>query len=86
MSNPRFGRMPSRLSAQPTPRQLEVLACIRKHIAEHGQAPSRRELAAALGLRGVSSLANALAALERRGLIAIDDGAPRGIVVLEAAR
>jgi repressor LexA len=66
-----------------TTRQAEILEAIRRHIAEHGRPPSRPELARALGLASTNAVFKHLAALERKGAIALDAGFARGIRVKE---
>src|SRR5512142_3477426 len=66
-----------------TPRQAEILEAIRSHIAEHGRPPSRPELARALGLASTNGVFKHLAALERKGAIALDPGLARGIRIRE---
>ncbi|WP_223281519.1 LexA family transcriptional regulator [Streptomyces antnestii] len=41
----------------PGPGKRRIVACAREWIAEHGEAPSVRELGAAVGLTGTSSVA-----------------------------
>ena len=64
-----------------TPRQAEILEAIRDHIAEHGRPPSRPELARAMGIASTNAVFKHLAALERKGAIALDAGFARGIRV-----
>ncbi len=66
-----------------TSRQAEILEIIRGHIAEHGRPPSRPELARALGIASTNAVFKHLAALERKGAIALDAGFARGIRVKE---
>ncbi|HEX6632943.1 MAG TPA: transcriptional repressor LexA [Usitatibacter sp.] len=66
-----------------TTRQAEILEAIRSHIAGHGRPPSRPELARALGLASTNAVFKHLAALERKGAIALDAGFARGIRVKE---
>jgi repressor LexA len=66
-----------------TARQAEILEAIRSHIAEHGRPPSRPELARALGIASTNAVFKHLAALERKGAIALDAGFARGIRVTE---
>jgi repressor LexA len=62
-----------------TPRQLEILAAIRSHVAEHHRPPSRPELAKTLGLASTNAVFKLLAALERKGAIELAPGLARGI-------
>jgi repressor LexA len=66
-----------------TARQAEILEAIRSHIAEHGRPPSRPELARALGIASTNAVFKHLAALEKKGAIALDAGFARGIRVKE---
>ncbi|MFE6758196.1 winged helix-turn-helix transcriptional regulator [Streptomyces sp. NPDC057684] len=52
-----------------TERQRSVLAVIRVHIADHGEAPTVREIAAAVGLSSPSSVLYQLRRLEEAGVI-----------------
>ncbi|MFI9588339.1 LexA family protein [Streptomyces sp. NPDC052236] len=52
-----------------TERQERILACIREWIADHGQAPSVREIGRCVGLSSPSSVAYQLKRLEQRGAI-----------------
>lgn len=61
-----------------TVRQAEVLAFIRKHIAEHGGAPTRAEIAAAFGLRSANSAEQYLRTLAEKGHLEVT-GQARGI-------
>ena len=66
-----------------TPRQAEILETIRDHIAEHGRPPSRPELARMLGIASTNGVFKHLAALERKGAIALTPGSARGIRIRE---
>ncbi|GCD41827.1 winged helix DNA-binding protein [Streptomyces paromomycinus] len=50
-------------------RQLGILRCIGEWIAEHGEAPSIREIGQQVGLSSTSSVAYHLARLEAAGAI-----------------
>ncbi|MCX5083421.1 MarR family transcriptional regulator [Streptomyces sp. NBC_00401] len=52
-----------------TERQQSVLAAIRAHIADHGEAPTVREIAAAVGLASPSSVLYQLRRLEEAGVV-----------------
>ncbi|GAA1289048.1 MarR family transcriptional regulator [Streptomyces sp. NBC_01474] len=52
-----------------TERQRSVLAAIRTHIADHGEAPTVREIAAAVGLSSPSSVMYQLRRLEEAGAL-----------------
>jgi repressor LexA len=62
-----------------TPRQAEILEAIRSHIEEHHRPPSQPELARALGLASTNGVFKHLAALEKKGAIALSPGIARGI-------
>ena len=66
-----------------TPRQAQILETIRGHIAEHRRPPSQPELAKALGLASTNGVFKHLAALERKGAIALSPGVARGIRIKE---
>ncbi|MEV8319821.1 hypothetical protein AB0Q95_37250 [Streptomyces sp. NPDC059900] len=57
-----------------TDRQQAVLACIRTHIREQGEAPSVREIGRAVGLSSPSSVLYQLRRLEQAGAVVRDDG------------
>ncbi|MFF1360679.1 hypothetical protein [Streptomyces sp. NPDC058297] len=52
-----------------TERQHRIVRCAREWIAEHGEAPSVRELGAAVGLTSSSSVAYHLRRLRERGVV-----------------
>ncbi len=66
-----------------TPRQTEVLQLIREHLDANGIPPTRAEIARALGFRSANAAENHLRALARKGAIAMQPGASRGIRLLE---
>ena len=66
-----------------TQRQQDVLDSIKKHIREHGMAPSHLELAKSVGLADPSSVKPHLQELVKRGLIQIKSKKYRGIRVLD---
>ncbi|MEU7428618.1 hypothetical protein [Streptomyces sp. NPDC040750] len=59
--------------------QERVLSCIRRHIAEHGQAPTVQEIGEAVGLRSRSSVHYQLVELEAKQAIRRERGRSRGI-------
>ena len=67
-----------------TKRQLEVLAVIKRLIAEHGVAPSNREIAAALGV-GEGTASMAVKRLVARGQLRKLPNARRTLVVCDKA-
>ncbi len=62
-----------------TPRQSEILAFLRRRIAEDGMPPTRAEIAAAFGFRVAASAEEHLRALARKGAIELVPGSARGI-------
>ncbi|HEY0975478.1 MAG TPA: transcriptional repressor LexA [Solimonas sp.] len=66
-----------------TPRQAEVLAFIRRQLAEHSLPPTRADIMAAFGFRSVTAADDHLKALARKGAIELLPNASRGIRVLE---
>jgi repressor LexA len=66
-----------------TPRQTEILALIREHIADQGYPPTRADIARALGFRSPNAAEEHLRALEKKGAIELLPGASRGIRLLE---
>jgi repressor LexA len=66
-----------------TPRQAQILEAIRSHIDEHRRPPSQPELARALGLASTNGVFKHLAALEKKGAIALSPGIARGIRLKE---
>ena len=65
-----------------TARQNEVLSFIWEFVREHNIAPSRPEIAAAIGVRNKSTVTDHLEALARKGRIAIQPGKERYIRLL----
>lgn len=64
-----------------TPRRIELLRLLRDHAERHGRGPSKRELAAALGVRG--DIVGHLDALDRLGLLSWPPGELYGLRVTE---
>jgi repressor LexA len=62
-----------------TPRQQEILALIRQHIADTGFPPTRAEIANQLGFRSANAAEEHLKALARKGVIELTSGTSRGI-------
>jgi len=68
---------------QLTDRQAQILAFIRRSLAERGLPPTRAEIVEAFGFRSPTAAEDHLRALERRGAIELlKGGASRGIRVL----
>ena len=57
------------MPAPPTPRQLEVLRAIARHMRRCGVPPTTRELGRAFGMRATSGAYDHLLALETKGLL-----------------
>lgn len=66
-----------------TPRQAEILALIRDHLARFGMPPTRAEIAEELGFRSANAADDHLKALARKGAIILTPGASRGVRLLE---
>lgn len=64
-------------------KQREILEFLRRFSAEHGYAPSIREICAAVGLRSTASVHYHLAELKRTGQIEMDENKNRTISVAE---
>ncbi len=65
-----------------TPRQNEVLACIKNHIEQTGFPPTRADIAKDLGFRSANAAEDHLKALARKGAIEIVSSTSRGIRLL----
>ena len=66
----------------PSNRQRQTLDFIRSYTDQYGVAPSRPEIAEALGLRHVSTVDAHLTGLMRKGWVALKQGSPRYIRLL----
>ena len=64
-----------------TPRQNQVLDCIRNYIIDTGYPPTRAEIATELGFKSPNAAEEHIKALARKGAIEIIPGASRGIRV-----
>jgi len=64
-----------------TPRQLEILNLIKKHLDQTGYPPTRAEIAETLGFKSANAAEDHLRALARKGVIEMVPGASRGIRV-----
>ena len=62
-----------------TEKQSDILDFVRAYAAEHGRAPTVREIRAALGISSTSVVAYSLRRLQRAGLIHVEDGLSRGV-------
>jgi SOS-response transcriptional repressor LexA len=67
-----------------SPRQEEVLAVLRRMIAEHGHSPTNRELAAELGVRS-SAVHGSLLRLRALGRVTWEEGRARTLRVVDDA-
>ncbi|MFF4402499.1 LexA family protein [Streptomyces sp. NPDC001480] len=61
-----------------TDTQERNLRCIRRHIADHGQAPTMQQIGAAGGMRSRASVHCHLIELEAKAAIVREPGRPRG--------
>jgi repressor LexA len=68
-----------------TLRQRALLEALRRLHAQHGHAPSLRELGDAVGLASTSSVHRHVRILVEHGLVERREGAPRTLRPLEAA-
>lgn len=69
----------------PTPRQLHVLEYLRSYIAEHGYAPTLKEIGEHFEIRSSNGVNDHLRALERKGLITRERKRSRAISIVEAS-
>ena len=67
-----------------TARQTEILRLVRELTEVSGYPPTRAEIAEKMGFRSVNAAEQHLRALEKKGAIAIEAGASRGIRVRDA--
>jgi repressor LexA len=72
------------MSERLTSRQRQIVDLIRRHIRETGYPPTRAEIAEAFGFRSVNAAVDHLKALARHGVIELQQGASRGIRLLQA--
>src|SRR5580698_3820916 len=70
----------SRSRDLPSPRQLEILRTIERHLRDEGYPPTVREIGEAVGLRSTNGVAEHLRALIRKGYLAKDDMKSRALV------
>lgn len=66
-----------------TPRQSTCLHVIKTHIAKHGHAPSRAEIASQMGLKSKSQVNLLLGSLQARGWVKLEKYATRAITVYD---
>lgn len=67
-------------------KQQEILSFLTQFTAEHGYAPSVREICQAVGLKSTASVHYHMAELSRQGLIAQDSGKRRAVSVPASPR
>lgn len=65
--------------AKPRVSDAQIIAFVRRFIAEHGYPPTVREIMVGVGLRSTSAVSYRLTRLEERGHIERDYAVPRGI-------
>lgn len=66
-----------------TPKQKAVLAALEQFHSSHGQAPTIRELGAAIGIRTLRGVTVHLDSLDRKCYIRREPSKPRGITILK---
>jgi SOS-response transcriptional repressor LexA len=64
-------------------RRQQVLQFVRRHIEEHGYAPTLRDICAACGISSTSAASYSVRALHERGLLHRTPGISRGIALAE---
>jgi repressor LexA len=64
----------------PSPRQLEILRSIDRHLRDEGYPPTVREIGEAVGLRSTNGVAEHLRALIRKGYLSKQDMKSRALV------
>jgi repressor LexA len=62
-----------------TDTQERILRCIRRHIADRGEAPTMRQIGQAAGMRSRASVHYQLIKLEAKSAIVREPGRTRGI-------
>ena len=67
------------MNDDPTPRQAEILAFIRRQLDEAGVPPTLHEIAGAFGLASANGVAKHVQALEAKGHLAVTPHKSRGI-------
>lgn len=71
------------MSTTLTDRQTEILTLIRDTLEHEGRPPTRAEICQAFGFRSPNAAEAHLRALEKKGVIQIEEGRARGIRLLE---
>lgn len=78
------GRYTVKPSRRPlTPRQRGILEHIAAYQAEHGYAPTTRELADRVGIKGQNAMIDHLWALRRKGYVEWQDGKARTLRIVK---
>ena len=72
-------------SAEPSPRQKQILELIEQFLQRHARPPTRADLARLLKLRNRQGIDQHLRALAGKRLIALEPGVARGIRLLQPA-
>ena len=72
-------------SAEPSPRQKQILELIEQFLQRHARPPTRADLARLLKLRNRQGIDQHLRALAAKRLIALEPGVARGIRLLQPA-
>lgn len=68
-----------------SPRQEQVYDAIRRHMSEHGFAPTLREIGDMVGLKSPSSVKHQLHCLEELGLLKVNAGKGRAIELIDTS-
>jgi len=66
-----------------TPRLAQALAYLRRYISAHGYAPSRAEMAEALGIKSRGAVNAMIDRLEQRGFIKREARTSRSLLIVE---
>ena len=64
-----------------TDRQQEILDLVKSHLKNNGLPPTRADIAKALGFKSPNAAESHLRALEKKGVISIQAGSSRGIIL-----
>ena len=70
------------MSGEPKTDDASILAAITRLTAEHGHAPTMREVGQAVGLLSSSSISRRLVLMRHRGLVDFQDRKPRTLRVV----
>ncbi len=69
-----------------TDKQIKVLKSVAKLMQHNGVPPTRKEIAEKLGFRSANAAQQHLKALERKGMVSLDNGKSRSITILSAGQ